>query len=114
MEIKINSLPRNPTIKLIELKGVLDFISSKELYKQLVPLIEKGSCFLIADLSSLEYINSSGISCLMECLVKVKQKGGYLKFVALNDKIREILNLVGLNKVIPMFNTLEEALIAPI
>lgn len=114
MEIKISNLPQNSTIKLIELKGVLDLLSSKELNKQLMPAIEGDSCFLIADLSKLEYINSTGISCLVECFAKAKQKGGYLKFIALNDKIKEILNLVGLTKVIPMFNTLEEALIAPI
>lgn len=114
MEIKIGNLPQNPTIKLIELNGVLDLISSKEVTKQLMPAIEKGNCFFIADLSKLEYINSTGITCLMECFVKVKQKGGYLKFFAFNDRIKETFELVGLTKVIPMFNTLEEALLAPI
>lgn len=114
MEIKISNLPSNSTIKLIELKGVLDLLASKEVTKQLIPLIEEGSCFLIADLSKLEYINSTGISCLVECFTKVKQKGGYFKFVSLSEKIKEILGLVGLIKVIPMFDTLEEALIAPI
>lgn len=114
MEIKISNLPQNHTIKLIELNGVLDLLSSKEVCKQLLPVIEEGGCFLIADLSKLEYINSTGISCLVECFAKAKQKGGYLKFIALNDRVKETFSLVGLTKIIPMFNTLEEALIAPI
>lgn len=114
MEIKIGNIPQNPKIKLIELKGALDFISSKELHRQVIPVIESGNHFMIADLSKLDYINSTGISCLLECFAKAKQKGGYFRFFAINDRVKETLELVGLTKVMPIFNTLEEALKAPV
>lgn len=109
MEIKISAFKENGTIKLIELKGVLDLLASKEFNRQVLPVIEGGCCFLIADLTNLEFINSSGIYCLMECYAKTKEKGGYLKLVASNGRVREILDLVGITKVIPLYGALEEA-----
>lgn len=114
MEIKISELKQNPTIKVLELRGVLDLLASKEINRKLLPVIEEGGCFLLADLTGLEYINSSGIYCLMECFAKTKEKGGYLKMFAANGRVREILDLVGITKVIPLFNTLEEAVVAPL
>lgn len=114
MEIKITSLEQNPTIKLIKFKGVLDLLASKEVNRQLVPVIEDSSAFLVVDLTNLEYINSSGIYSLMECYAKTKEKGGYLKLYAANGRVKEILDLVGITKVIPLFETLEETLRAPI
>lgn len=114
MEIKISKLEKNPAIRLIELKGVLDLLASKEINRQLLPVIEEGSSFLVGDLSNLEYINSSGIYCLMECYAKAKEKGGYLKLFAANGRVKEILDLVGITKVIPLYQTLDEALIPPV
>lgn len=114
MEIKINDLPQNPTIKLIEFKGVLDRLASNEVNRQLLPVIEEQSVFLIVDLCNLEYINSSGIYCLMECFAKTKEKGGYLKLIVPNGRVKEILELVGITKVVPLFGTIDEAMIAPV
>lgn len=114
MEIKITSLEQNPTIKLIKFKGVLDLLASKEVNRQLLPIIEDSSAFLVVDLTGLDYINSSGIYSLMECYAKTKEKGGYLKLYAANGRVKEILDLVGITKVIPLFEDLEEALRAPI
>lgn len=113
MEIKITNLERNPTIKLVKFDGVLDLLASKDVNRQLLPVIEEGSPFLVVDLSKLEYINSSGIYSLMECYAKTKEKGGYLKLFSPNGRVKEILELVGITKVIPLFETLEQALIAP-
>lgn len=110
MEIKISTLNQNPAIKLIEFNGVLDLLASREVNRHLMPVIEEGSCFFVADLSRLEYINSSGIYCLMECFAKTQERGGYLKLFAASGRVAEILSLVGIAKVIPMYNSLEEAL----
>ncbi len=114
MEIKISSLQQNQTIKLVQFKGVLDLLASKDVNRQLLPVIEEGSAFLIVDLTNLEYINSSGIYSLMECYAKTKERGGYLKLFSANGRVKEILDLVGITKVIPLFDTLKEAIIAPI
>lgn len=114
MEIKISRVENNPTIRLIEFKGVLDLLASKDVNRLVLRVIEEESSFLIGDLTNLEYINSSGIYSLMECFAKAKEKGGYLKLFAANGRVKEILDLVGITKVIPLYPTLDEALAKPL
>lgn len=110
MKIIISELPQDPRISLIELVNELDFANAKEFSNQVIPLLEKGRLFFVIDLTKLEYINSTGIGCIADFFAKVKQKGGYLKFFGLTDRIKEVFELVGLTKILPMFNSLEEAL----
>lgn len=110
MEINVKDLAQQPSVKLIELKGELDILGSKKLSDKLSLLIEAGHFCLIVDLHNLTYINSTGIYSLLSFFNKVKDKGGFLKLFAANERIKEILDVIGVNKLIPLYNTLQEAL----
>ncbi|RLE37057.1 hypothetical protein DRJ17_07355 [Candidatus Woesearchaeota archaeon] len=110
IEIEINNLPHHASLKLIKLKGELDILGSKKLMGRVNSLFEEGNFFLIADLSNLEYINSSGVCSLLHCFNKTKKKGGFLKLVAVNEYVREVLEVLGVNRIIPIYSTLDEAI----
>ncbi len=110
LEINIKDIVSRPALKLIELKGELDISGSKELAQEVLPVIQGGHCCLIADLRNLEYINSTGIYGLMCCFNKAKEKGGFLKLVAVNERVKEILEVVGMLKLLNFYDTLDEAL----
>ncbi|MBK8551531.1 MAG: STAS domain-containing protein [Ignavibacteria bacterium] len=51
------------------------------------------------DLSRLNTINSSGLGILISCLKKVKDSGGSLKIINVNEKILNIFKLTKLDNV---------------
>ena len=110
LEITIKGLNHHHPIKLIGLKGELDFLGSKKLAQEVLPIIAEGSFYLIMDLHELDYINNTGIYGLLRCFSKVKEKGGFLKFVAINQRIKEILDMAGIMRFICIYDTLDEAL----
>jgi anti-anti-sigma factor len=55
---------------------------------------------LVLDFSELDYINSTFIGLLASWLNDVKQKGGQIVLKNINDQIKDVLNLVGLGKVL--------------
>ncbi|MDD5654721.1 MAG: STAS domain-containing protein, partial [Candidatus Omnitrophica bacterium] len=59
----------------------------------------------------LSYINSTGIYNLLHCYTKAKEKGGYVKLVAVNDNIKEILDMIGVTKLLTPYPTLQDALV---
>lgn len=110
IEIDIKDLNQHPSVKIVELKGELDIVGSREFTRKMLPVIEEGNFYLIVDLSNLQYINSTGIYSLMRCFTKVKENGGFLKLVEMNERVKEILEVIGITKLIPSYNTLDEAL----
>ena len=110
LEITIKGLNQHASIKLIGLKGELDFLGSKKLTEELLPIIAEGNFYLIFDLHELVYINITGIYSLLHCFTKVKEKGGFIKFIAINERIKEILDMVGILRFICIYDTLDEAL----
>lgn len=98
------------TIKLTELGGKLDRISSSNFTKKIMPLIEQGDTFFIMDLGALDYIDSAGIYSILQCYVHSREKKGYLKLIRLSGNVSDTFNSLGLTKIIPTYATLEEAL----
>lgn len=65
---------------------------------------------LVLDFSAVEYISSAGLRALTIISRKIKAKSGRLAIVGLQPMVTEILHIAGFHKVIPCFDTVEEAL----
>lgn len=97
-------------VKLIELSGKMDLISSPNFTEKVLPFIEEGSIFFILDMSKLDYIDSAGIYALLQCYTRVKEKKGYLKLLKVNKNILEILSSIGVTKILSTYDELSDAL----
>lgn len=110
IDIQIKELDEQPAMKVVALKGELDILGGKEFGKIILPLIAEGNFNLISDLSQLEYINSTGIYWLMRCFSILREKGKTFKLVGIKEQIKEVLEVVGITKIIPTYTTLKEAI----
>ncbi|MEO8594162.1 MAG: STAS domain-containing protein [Candidatus Solibacter sp.] len=72
-------------------------------------LLQRDKKKFVLDITTLDYVDSSGIGMLVSCLTNVKKAGGDLKLVGANPRIRRILAMTGVESMMPMFNTLAEA-----
>ena len=73
-------------------------------------LLLKDQKKLVLDISTLDYVDSSGIGMLVSCLTNVKKAGGELKLAGANPRIRRIFAMTGVDTMMPMCDTLADAI----
>jgi anti-sigma B factor antagonist len=72
-------------------------------------LLQQDQKRFILDITTLESVDSSGIGMLVSCLTNVKSAGGELKVAGANPRIRRIFAMTGVDTMMPMFDTLDDA-----
>ena len=72
-------------------------------------LLLKGQKQFVLDITSLAYVDSSGLGMLVSCLTNVKKAGGNLKCAGANPRIRRIFAMTGVDTMMPLFDSLAEA-----
>ena len=92
MEIK-KSVEGNATV--LALSGRLDTITSPQLSKELETLLEKEALNLKFDLSSLDYISSSGLRVFLSAQKKINAMGTQMKIRGVNETVKEIFEVTG-------------------
>lgn len=101
----------NQTIKVITLQGQLDESNVDNFAPAVYKLIEDNQpqTNFILDLEKLTYLNSKSIGYISDWYGKINAKAGKLIIAKPPSNIKDIFNVVGLDKVIPITQTLEEA-----
>jgi anti-sigma B factor antagonist len=74
-------------------------------------LIEKGISKIIFDLTNVSRMDSSGIGIVVMACGKLKKAGGNLRLAGVQEKVRDVLVMTQIDKVVPMYDTAQAALI---
>ena len=72
-------------------------------------MLQKTQKRFVLDITTLDYVDSSGLGMLVSCLTNAKKAGGELKLVGANPRIRRIFAMTGVDTMMPMFDTLAAA-----
>ncbi|MDO8986896.1 MAG: STAS domain-containing protein, partial [Coriobacteriia bacterium] len=64
----------------------------------------------LVDLEQVGFIDSSGLGVLVGGLRRAKENSGAIRLVCSRENILKIFRITGLDKVFPIFDTLEHAL----
>jgi len=94
---------------IVGLTGDIDLESSPEARRVLLAEVEKGTRVL-ADMSGVNYIDSSGVASLVESLQSARAKGGDFALAAVSESAMRVLQLARLDKVFTIHGTLEDGL----
>ena len=94
MEIKLNSAGK---VKIIEVIGKFDIENTEEFEVVFNKQIESKPSILAIDLNKLDYIDSSGIGCLIKSLNNIKNQKGSLILVGLKPMILNVFKLAKLD-----------------
>jgi anti-anti-sigma factor len=85
-------------LKIITIKGTFDAVTSMQVDKKVLPVIEQEKSNVILDLSNVDYLSSVGIVCLAQYLVLLTDKKRVLKFVKPPDRVYDTLTLIAFAK----------------
>src|SRR5438876_12403112 len=89
-------------VDVLSLQGEIDLHYSPVLRSLFQCKVKARSSSLILDLKDVDYIDSTGLAAIMEYFRDAGEYGGVLCLVGLNEKLRTIFEIVGLDKAIPI------------
>ena len=75
-------------------------------------LVEGGARKVLIDLSSVAYVDSASIGCLMDVHRLLQEKGGALRLSGLQPRVETMISMTGVHKIVPLHRAEEEALAA--
>ena len=94
---------------LVTLDGECDLNTGRQLRDVLTSEVSRGAQRLIVDLSALTFMDSTGMQVLLSTRSVLAVRGGTLVLVAPQPVVARILELTGANKIIPVYDSLEDA-----
>ncbi|MDQ5975842.1 MAG: anti-sigma factor antagonist [Actinomycetota bacterium] len=97
-------------ITVVVVAGELDAHSAPTLDAVLSPLSQRHEGELVVDLSSVGFIDSTGLGILVSTLKHVRESDGRLDVVVATPRVLKVFSLTGLDVVIPLHATLDGAL----
>lgn len=101
---------KNKTI-LIRIEGEIDHHTAARLRQQTESaLSEMGGKNVIFCFEEVTFMDSSGIGVMIGRYKQLQALGGRLAIACANEKIKEIILLSGLTKLIPVYESMEDAL----
>ena len=104
--MKIETAKEQGTV-ILKLIGEVDLSCAQDARGAILKEIREGESLLV-DLSETEYMDSSGVACLVEGMQASEKKGGEFALLGINDTIREVLEIAKLDQIFRLFASREE------
>lgn len=84
--------------------------NSEQMKKAFEDAVNRNEKKLLVDLSAVSYIDSSGLTMLIEACKALKKVNGHLRLCGMNSKIKNIFEITNLHNFFEIFDTQELAL----
>lgn len=86
----------------------LDIANSREFKNEMIEIITAGASRLVLDLSSVNLLDSSGLTSIASTL-KALGPNGRIAVGAITKPVEKVFQLTRMYKIIPIFNSIDEA-----
>ncbi len=107
----LTKLDPSQIFQVIEFRGQMDKSNNQEVRDALSNFIDKFSdANLVFDLKYFEFINSEGVGLLVSLHYKLKKLNKNLFLVSPQPRVNDVFSIIGLSKIVPIFDNLESAL----
>ncbi len=97
-------------VSIIQISGRLEAANKDELRKTVEARLGGPQPRFLLDLGQLEFIDSSGLGCLVSCLRSAAKAGGALKITGLQAYVAKLFETTRLDRVFEIFADREKAL----
>lgn len=94
---------------VISARGRIDSMTASRLGDALNTEIAAGRTLLVLDLAGVDYMSSAGLRELVNALKKVKRASGDLRLAQPSRRVREVMEMAGLDTIFLIFETSAEA-----
>ena len=95
---------------VVAIRGDVDLFTASELKEVFAQAIEAGRIRIIVDLAETTFLDSSALSVLMVAHKRLRSCDGALAIVNLNENLRKIFKITGLEQTFTILPTRDAAL----
>jgi len=94
---------------LVALEGRLDGVTSVDIQKKLMSILQTENHPLILDFNEVTYLSSAGMNTLLLVAKRAKELNVPVCLIRLSNQIHELLKMMGFLSFIPFYKDVEEA-----
>ncbi|HUR86147.1 MAG TPA: STAS domain-containing protein [Solirubrobacteraceae bacterium] len=96
--------PANGDANVVSVSGEIHVSTAPKFSKRLTEIIESGKTRLVLDLTAVEFIDSTGLSVLLNGLRAVDQRGGRMALVCTNPTVLRLFQITSLDATFDIFD----------
>lgn len=109
-DLELVDEPVDERTQVIALRGEVDAVTAPKLGRRLFSLAEEGKKGVVLDLSSVTFLDSTGLGVLLNALRQLSQRGARLVLVCPTERVQRPFQVTGLSERLPIFPSREAAL----
>jgi len=94
---------------VLVVSGEVDVATAPQLRQEAVRLAGTGGARLVMDLSSVDFLDSTGLGVIVGVLKRVRTHGGELAIAGAENHVRKVFDITRISDVLPMYATVDEA-----
>ncbi|MBZ0279679.1 MAG: STAS domain-containing protein [Anaerolineae bacterium] len=103
------NISNQKNITLVEVSGRIDSSNANQLGEALSSQIDDGHKQMVLDLAQVDYMSSAGLREIVSALKKVRGSGD-LRLAQPSVRVREVLEMAGLDTIFQIFESQDKAL----
>jgi anti-anti-sigma factor len=89
----------SPILKIVQPSGILDGVSTNQLRREIIDIIENGANIVLVDFQDVTFINSAALGALVSTLKLVRAAGAELVLCSLTEQVKMMFELTKMNRV---------------
>lgn len=94
---------------IVDVTGKIDRLNDSVGLKSVITrLIEKGNSHIAVNLKRVTYIDSGALNVIIYGYNTLTKNGGDLVLIGPNNYVKDVLEIVGLNKIVKIYSTEED------
>jgi anti-anti-sigma factor len=95
--------------QIVELVGKIDRLKDSIVLKSHInTLLDKSNLRVALDLAKITYLDSGALNVLIYAHNSLKKKGGALVLIQPNEYVKDVLEVVGLDKLVKIYTSEED------
>ncbi len=107
--MNLETAPQGTDTAVIRCDGRLTMVTAAALKAAVTATVADGRPHVVIDLTSVPFIDSSGLGALVSGLKETRQAGGDLRIVGAAEQVRTVLGLTNLDRVLHPYDKIEDA-----
>jgi len=108
IDITISTLRAGDRAYVVTVQGELDLYTTPQLTAELESLVD--GLDVVLDLSGVTFLDSTALGAILLAARRLREDNGALALVASEASTKKLLEVVGVDRVVPVFDTSERAL----
>jgi len=101
-------------LSVVDVAGEVDVFSAPELAEQLTQLFDAGRRTVVVDLTSVTFLDSTGLGTLVAARNRAEEAGGQLPIIGSGERVLKLFRITGLDEVFEIYPSIEAAVTATI